>query len=77
MLTGRSDHDIDVEAMRAGALDYLVKGRFDSALLERSIRYAVERSRIQRRLEEAVDDLEDGPGQCSDPPGSVALLRLV
>ena len=59
MLTGQGDHEIDVEAMRAGALDYLVKGRFDSDLLERSIRYAVERSRVERRLEQAIDDLED------------------
>ena len=59
LLTGQGDHDIDVEAMRAGALDYLVKGRIDSALLERSIRYAVERNRVERQLEEAIDDLED------------------
>lgn len=43
LLTGQGDHDIDIEAMKAGGLDYLVKGRFDSALPERSIRYAVER----------------------------------
>ena len=59
LVTGQGDHDIDVEAMRAGALDYLVKDRIDSDLLERSIRYAVERSRVERRLEEAIDDLED------------------
>ena len=59
MLTGQGDHEVDLEAMRAGALDYLVKGHIDSALLERSIRYAVERSSVERRLEEAIDDLED------------------
>jgi len=26
MLTGRGNHDVDLEAMRAGAADYLVKG---------------------------------------------------
>ena len=45
--------------MRAGALDYLVKSRIDSALLERSIGYAVERSSVERRLEEAIDELKD------------------
>src|SRR6185369_3978609 len=35
----------DLEAMKAGAADYLVKGRLDSPLLERSIRYAIERRR--------------------------------
>ena len=59
LLTGQGDHEIDVEAMRAGALDYLVKDRIDSDVLERSIRYAVERSRVERRLAEAIDDLKD------------------
>lgn len=57
LLTGQGDHAVDVEAMRAGALDYLVKGRIDSALLERSIRYAVERGRVEKQLEELIDDL--------------------
>ena len=42
---GQGEHEIDLEAMKAGAADYLVKGRLDSGLLERSIRYALERKR--------------------------------
>ena len=45
MLTGRGSHEIDVEAMKAGASDYLVKGKVDPDLLERTIRYALERFR--------------------------------
>src|SRR6185295_685875 len=45
LLTGQGEHEIDLEAMKAGAADYLVKGRLDSPLLERSIRYAIERRR--------------------------------
>jgi len=45
LLTGQGEHEIDMEAMKAGAADYLVKGRLDSGLLERSIRYAIERKR--------------------------------
>ncbi len=29
MLTGRGSHEVDKEAMRAGAADYLVKGQID------------------------------------------------
>jgi two-component system, cell cycle sensor histidine kinase and response regulator CckA len=45
LLTGQGEHEVDIEAMKAGAADYLVKGRLDSRLLERSIRYAVGRKR--------------------------------
>jgi signal transduction histidine kinase len=47
LLTGHGDHEVDIEAMRSGAADYLVKGQFDAALLERSIRYSVERRRVE------------------------------
>ena len=40
LLTGNDDWNTDVEAMEAGAADYLVKGQFGTSLLERSIRYA-------------------------------------
>lgn len=46
MLTGQSDRETDMLAMRAGAADYLVKGRVTSDLIERSIRYACERRRL-------------------------------
>jgi hypothetical protein len=39
-----------VQAVAAGAQDYLVKGQVDGPLLARSIRYAVERSRADAEL---------------------------
>ena len=50
LLTGQADGEVDLEAMAAGAADYLVKGRIDATLLERSIRYALERKRAQDAL---------------------------
>lgn len=44
LLTGQGDHAIDLEAMRMGAADFLVKGNFESPLLERSIRYAIQQT---------------------------------
>ena len=52
LLTGRGDYEVDIEAMMAGAADYLVKGQIDSQLLERSIRYARERRRAEERIRE-------------------------
>lgn len=44
LLTGQGDKEVDIEAMKAGAADYLIKGQIDPPLLERSIRYAIERA---------------------------------
>ncbi len=40
-LTAESSERVDIEAMNAGALDYLVKGEISSRTLERSLRYAL------------------------------------
>ncbi|ETX00513.1 MAG: hypothetical protein ETSY2_38920 [Candidatus Entotheonella gemina] len=58
MLTGQNDHQIDVEAMQAGAADYLVKGQINAPLLERSIRYAIERGRALEMLRQHNERLE-------------------
>src|SRR5205809_4846076 len=45
LLTGAGEHEIDLEAMRAGAADYLVKTELQPKALERSIRYSLQRKR--------------------------------
>lgn len=55
LLTGLWDTAIDLEAMRAGAADYLVKGQFGPDLLERCLRYAVERSRAVEALRDSEE----------------------
>jgi two-component system cell cycle sensor histidine kinase/response regulator CckA len=54
LLTGHGNHNVDVEAMQAGATDYLVKDETPTALLERTIRYAVELNTERTRAEEAL-----------------------
>ena len=58
LLTGQDDREIDVEATKAGAADYLVKGRIEPQLLERSIRYALERSRTIEALQQSKQAAE-------------------
>lgn len=57
LLTGRGSREVDLEAMRAGAADYLVKGKIDPPLLERSIRFALERHRAQEALRASEERL--------------------
>ncbi|MGV3523576.1 MAG: response regulator [Candidatus Sericytochromatia bacterium] len=41
LLTAREDYSTDLEAMRAGADDFLIKGRLEPQMLERVLRYVV------------------------------------
>jgi len=65
ILSGLEDESLATIAVKKGAQDYLVKGDFDSNLLVRSIRYAIERSKIiqllnkkEQQLQQAKEQLE-------------------
>ena len=58
LMTGQGDLEIDLEAMRSGAADYLVKGELDAALLERSIRYAIQHRRMEEERVRLVREQE-------------------
>ncbi len=55
MLTGLGDREIDSKAIQAGAADYLIKGQITEALLERSIRHAIERHKTLIALQESEE----------------------
>ncbi|HIJ77309.1 MAG TPA: response regulator [Deltaproteobacteria bacterium] len=58
-LTAHGNYEIDLEAMEAGASDYLAKGEFTVPILERSIRYSIESKRIEEELKEHRSNLEE------------------
>lgn len=58
LLTGQGSYDVDFEAMKAGAVDYIDKKQVTCPLLERALRYAIERSQSQEALRKAKDELE-------------------
>jgi two-component system NtrC family sensor kinase len=53
VLTGQDDQTVDLEAMRIGASDYLVKGQIDSTMLDRSIRYAISHKQMESHILES------------------------
>jgi PAS domain S-box-containing protein len=88
MLTGKGSRDVDVEAMKVGAADYLVKGTIGPDDLERSIRYALDRARAQKELRESeerhrgmFDHLPIGLYRCRPDGGFLdanpALVRML
>lgn len=50
LLTGVGEREIDLEAMKQGAADYLVKGEITPRILERAVRYSVYRAGAQEQL---------------------------
>src|SRR5882724_9419497 len=55
LLTGQGDHEIDIEAMKAGSADYLIKGQLNPDMLDRAMRYAIEGKRTQEHLRRERD----------------------
>lgn len=54
VLTGLADEALASEAARRGAQDYLVKGHMTGQLLQRVVRYSVERHRLLAELRAAL-----------------------
>lgn len=50
LLTGKGNQEIDIQAMEAGAVDYLIKPELSTEKLERSIRYSLERTESLKAL---------------------------
>jgi signal transduction histidine kinase len=70
LLTGQGDREIDEQAMKAGAADYLVKSNINPVQLERSIRYSLEHAihlekirilnlDLEKRVQERTSELAD------------------
>jgi PAS domain S-box-containing protein len=53
-MTGRADEAVGVQALEAGAQDYLVKGQTDGRLLTRSIQYAIQRKHAEKQVADAL-----------------------
>ncbi|MEE8319260.1 MAG: diguanylate cyclase, partial [bacterium] len=58
ILTEDQDESVTVEALREGAQDFLIKGTFNSEMLMRSIRHAIERQSIKDELKNTIRDLQ-------------------
>ncbi len=51
VFTGVGDEETGIEALAAGAQEYLIKGQADSTVLVRALRYAIERKRLELALQ--------------------------
>jgi PAS domain S-box-containing protein len=58
VLSGFDDEAVAIKAVQLGAQDYLVKGQMDVYQVERALFYAIERTRLQRELEQHTQELK-------------------
>ncbi len=59
LLTGKGDRQIDIDATKAGAYDYLIKTELSTEMLERSLRYSESRYRSYTEVVESEKRFRD------------------
>ncbi|MES2514318.1 MAG: ATP-binding protein [Bacteroidota bacterium] len=59
LMTGLKAQAIDEEALKSGAYDYLVKGQYTTEDIDRSIRYAIEKSNVLKSLKESENKFKN------------------
>ena len=57
VLTGLNDEYVALQAVQAGAQDYLIKGQIDGNILGKAIRYAIERHRNLEKIKLAEQEI--------------------
>jgi signal transduction histidine kinase len=61
--TGAYDEDLGLETLRQGAQDFLVKGKYSSYILNKTLHYAIERKRLELDLKETNAQLKETRNQ--------------
>ena len=58
VLTGNNDDAVAIEAVQKGAQDFLAKDQVTAVLLDRSIRYAIERQKLLTQIESSRNEIK-------------------
>jgi len=66
VMTGNNDRQLALNAVYKGAQDYLYKGEFSPAFIERTILYAIERNKLKVNLAEKTQQLKQANQQLKD-----------
>jgi signal transduction histidine kinase len=59
MSTGQGDEMVAAEAMRRGASDYIPKAGVNASSIQKTIKNAVEKAKLQRKIRQQQDELEN------------------
>ena len=67
VLSGQADTEVALQAIQAGAQDYVLKGEIDEKFLAKTIQYCIERKRNQLKLQESNKRYEIVSKATNDP----------
>jgi DNA-binding NtrC family response regulator len=76
LLTGKGAREVDMAAMKAGASDYMDKSEVSPSLIERSIRYAIERKRTQEEQERLISELRKALAKVKQLSGLLPMCSV-
>ncbi len=74
MLTACGGTELAVNAMKTGAMDYLPKGQVSAEVLAHTVRNAIERFRMSRRVEDHKATLESSVQECQILLGAIPQM---
>lgn len=89
VLTGLADEETGIQAIKKGASDYLIKGKFFKDMLVRTIRYALERKEVEQQLRQSeerlrviMDNIQAGivlvdPQTCTIVDANPAAVQMI
>ncbi len=66
VMTGLEDESLALNSVKAGAQDFIVKGKFDANLLSRTISYAMERHSLTKRIEDYAKTIKENERRLLD-----------
>lgn len=75
VLSGSAEHEHAIQAVRAGAHDYVVKDRLTSGALGRIIRFAIERQKLMDRQRDRASELAAAKEQAEFLAGQLGESR--
>lgn len=76
VLTGLSDEQIGIDAIKMGAQDFLCKETITAVLLKKSIRYAIERHKLIQEKKQLLKTLQDAVKNIQTLEGIIPICMV-
>lgn len=73
MATGQGDEKVAASAMKRGALDYITKDKINPNSIKRTIKSALQKAKLRRKITQQQEDLQRHASQLADEVKALAV----